>query len=405
MEHFKFLIVGGGMVAGYAMKEFVKQGLGPGELCLISADSVPPYQRPPLSKEFLAGTKEAEKLFINKGTFHDDAGIVLRLGETVTALDPAAKTVTLASGDTLGFDKLLLATGSAVRTLDLPGAALDGVLSLRTLDDCVRLKERAAQAKRLVLIGGGFIGCECACRLAEQGLDTTILYREARLLDYFLPPEISALYEGRFAQHGVKLVPQAQPAAFVGEGQVAGVQLVDGSVIPADLVLVAVGVTPATSLAAQAGLTVDRGVVVNETLETSAPDVYAAGDVAQYWDVYLKKQRRVDHEDHARQSGRHAARVMRGDRQPYEYLSMVWSDVYDISWEFYGDSRDADQVVFRGNVEAADFSAFWLQQGKLVGAMVSYNRKDTEGAVAQEWIKQGKTVEPATLQDEAVALG
>lgn len=404
MEHFKFLIIGGGMVAGYAMKEFVKQGLGPGELCLVSADTVPPYQRPPLSKEFLEGKKEAEKVFINKGTFYEDSGLTLRLGATVTALDPAARTVTLADGETLSYDKALLATGSTVRQFDLPGSDLGGILTLRTLDDCVRLREHAAQAKRLVLIGGGFIGCECACRLAEQGLDTTILYRETRLLDYFLPPEISALYEGRFAQHGVKLVPQAQIAGFVGEGKVEGVRRADGTIVPADLVLVAVGVSPATALAAQAGLTVDRGVVVNEYLETSAADVYAAGDVAQYWDVYLKKQRRVDHEDHARQSGRHAARAMLGDRQPYEYLSMVWSDVYDISWEFYGDSRDADQVVFRGNVAAADFSAFWLQQGRLVGAMVSYNRKDTEGALAQEWIKQGKAVDVVSLENDALPL-
>lgn len=404
MNTYRYVIIGGGMAAGYAVKELVKAGLQPEELCLISADNVAPYNRPPLSKEFLEGKKEAEKLFINKPSFYEESGISLRLQCTATGLDTEAKRVTLDSGETIGYEKLLLATGSDVRHLDLPGSDQDGILYLRSFDSCSLLKTRAEQAKRLVVIGGGFIGTECASRLALQGLETTILFREAHLLDFFLPPEISNLYESRFNEHGVKLVPQAQITRFTGSDMVEGVQLASGEVIPADLVLVAVGVTPAVELARQAGLAVNKGVVVNEYLETSAPDVYAAGDVCEYPDRYLGQSRHVEHEDHARNSGKHAAKAMLGDCQPYDYLALVWSDVYDISWEFYGDSRGATQVIFRGDVPSAKFSAFWLQDGRLIGAMVYYDWTKTEGALVQEWIKQGTHPDITVLEDVSVPL-
>jgi 3-phenylpropionate/trans-cinnamate dioxygenase ferredoxin reductase component len=405
MDSFKYVIVGGGMVAGHALKEMAKGDLAAGEAALVSADTVPPYNRPPLSKDFLEGTRPVEKVFINKDPFYEEHGVALRLNTAVAALDLPAGRVRLGDGEEIGYEQLLLATGSSVRRLEVPGAGLEGVQYLRGLDSCVELKQRAAEARRLVVVGGGFIGCECAARLAAQGLETTIVYREDALLDFFLPPPLCALYEERFRSHNVTLVPGAQVTGLTGTSRVEGVQLAGGDLVPGDLVLVAVGVTPAVDLAAAAGLNVAKGVLVDEFLQTSAPGVYAAGDVSEYYDPYLGQHRHVEHEDHARRSGAHAGRALLGNRAPYDYLALVWSDVYDISWEFYGESRGADRVVYRGDVPGAHFSAWWLAAGKLIGAMVCYDWTKTEGVLAQQWIKEGRSPDPAVLEDSSVELG
>ncbi|MEN6547597.1 MAG: FAD-dependent oxidoreductase [Armatimonadia bacterium] len=399
MERFAKVIIGGGMVGGFCLKEMGKLGVPKGEVCLISADSALPYARPPLSKDYLIDKKPLEKVYVNKEGFYEENGIEVRLQTRVTGLDPVKKELTLEDGDVIGYDNLVLSTGSKVRRLDLPGADLDGVLYLRTLEDCDRLKERAKQAKKLAVIGGGFIGSECASRLGDMGIETTVLYREQRLLDFFLPERLSAIYEGRFRDHGVALRPQAGVAGFMGQGELEGVKLSDGTVIEADMALVAVGVYPDLDLANAAGLRLDGNAVwVDETLQTSAAGVYAGGDVVRYPDMYLGTHRHVEHEEHARVSGRHLAHMLMGETKPYDYLALVWSDVYDLSWEFWGEFKGADEVNYRGDPESADFSAWWLKDGKLLGAMVTYtDRHDAEAAVAQAWIKEGKAVDKAAV--------
>jgi 3-phenylpropionate/trans-cinnamate dioxygenase ferredoxin reductase subunit len=237
------------MVAGFAAKEMVKQGLGAGELCIVSADTQPPYQRPPLSKGFLAGTEELEKVFINREGFYADSGIDLRLGVHAASVDLEAREVRIAEGGMIGFENLLFATGSSVRHVDLPGSDLEGVYYLRTLDDCKRLKAAAAKAKTAVIVGGGFIGTELAARLGELGPEVTFTYREKQVLSFFLTPELSALYEGRYRAHGVQLSPETNAAAFLGTEKVEAVRLEGGEEIAADMVAVAVGVTPDVELA------------------------------------------------------------------------------------------------------------------------------------------------------------
>ena len=404
MERFKIVIVGGGMVGGFCLKELAKLGVAAGEICLLSEDRAAPYQRPPLSKEFLTDQQPLEKLAVNKTGFYEDHGIVLRLGAAVTGLDPAAHTVQ-AGGAAVGYDKLVLATGSASRRLDLPGAGLDGIFTLRSLDDCVRLKEAAARARKLVVIGGGFIGTEVGARLAQGGLDTTLTYREHKLLDFFFPPEISALYEDRYTSHGVRLLPATTPAEFVGEGgQVSGVRLDSGEVLAADMVLLAVGAAPNVGLAEAAGLTVDRWLVVNESLQTSDPDIFAGGDMMAYPDRYSGTMRHLEHEEHARRCGRHLARELHGDLQPYDYLPMVWSDVYDISWEFRGDWAGVERIVYRGDVTSGQFSAWWLKQGRVIGALTPYSEDTALADAATALIKERRPVDAATLQDESVTL-
>lgn len=404
MDSFKYVIIGGGMVAGFAAKEMVKQGLGAGELCILSADTEPPYQRPPLSKGFLAGTEEVEKLFINKEPFYADSGIDLRLGARVRAVDLQARQVRMVEGGVVAFENLLFATGSSVRHVDLPGADLEGVYYLRTLDDCKRLKAAAAKAKSAVIVGGGFIGTELAARLGELGPEVTFTYREKRVLSYFLTPELSALYEGRYRAHGVQLSPESNAAAFLGNGKVEAVRLEGDEEIPADLVAVAVGVAPDVELAKADGLEVDRGIMVNEFLETPVLGVYAAGDAASWYDVNTHKHQHVEHEDNARATARHVARVMLGQRAPFDHVPMFWSDVYDISWEFWGETKAADQVVYRGELEIASFSVWWMKDGAVVGAMVTEDQHETVGKAAQAMVKARKTVEAAVLKDEEVEL-
>ena len=404
MESFKYVIIGGGMVAGFVAKEMVKQGLLEGELCILSADTQAPYQRPPLSKGFLAGTEAIEKVFINREGFYAESGIDLRLGVHVAAVDLKGQDVRIAEGGLIGFENLLFATGSSVRHVEIPGADLEGVYYLRTLDDCKRLKAAAAKAKHAVIVGGGFIGTELAARLGELGPEVTFTYRESRVLSFFLTPELSALYEGRYRAHGIQLSPETSAAAFLGTGKIEAVRLEDGEEIPADMVAVAVGVTPDVELAREAGLEVDRGILVNEFLETPVQDVYAAGDAASWYDVNTHKHQHVEHEDNARATARHVARVMLGQRTPFDHVPMFWSDVYDISWEFWGETKSADQVVYRGELDSAKFSVWWLKAGAVVGAMVTEDQHETVGAAAQAMVKARKTVDAAALADEGVAL-
>ncbi len=404
METFKFLLVGGGMVNGYALKEMAKLGLAAGDACLLSDEGVPPYKRPDLSKDLLADSKPVEKIFANKQGFYEENGVVLKLDSAATALDRDAHTIR-AGGETIGYEKLVLALGSSSRRLPLPGADLDGILTLRSLKDCEQIKQAAAQARQLVVIGGGFIGTEVGARLAQGGLSTTLTYREQRLLDFFFPAAISALYEDRFSSNGVRLLPATTPTEFVGKGgQVTGVRLDNGETLDADMVLLAVGAAPNVGLAETAGLSVDRWLIVNEFLQSGDPDIFAGGDMVAYPDKYSDTVRHIEHEEHARYCGRHIARELLGDLQPYDYLPMVWSDVYDLSWEFRGSWMGVEQIAYRGDVMSGQFSAWWLRGGRVIGALTPYSDDTTLVDTAVALIKEGRTVDAAALQDESMAL-
>jgi len=404
MEIYKIVILGGGMTAGYCVKELGKIGVGAGEVCLISADNVPPYKRPDLSKYFLADEEPAEKIFINKESFYEEKGIHLRLNTTATALDPEAHHVRLGAEE-IGFEKLVLATGSRPRRLELPGAELEGIFTLRSYADCLRLKEAAAQAQHIVIIGGGFIGTEVAARFSQRGWNVTMLYREQRLLDFFFPPEISAAYEARYQEHNVRLLPSTTPSEFIGQnGRLKGIKLDSGEILPADMALVAVGAIANVELAEAPGLQIERFVVTDEFLQTSHPDIYAGGDVIIFPERYSATKRHIEHEEHARVSGRHIARALQGEKQPYDYLPMVWSDVYDLSWEFRGSTQGAEQIVYRGDVMSGQFSAFWLKEGVVIGALTPYSQDTTLAEAAAALIKERKRVDPAALQNENMPL-
>ena len=403
MDQVKFVILGGGMVAGYAAKELVELGLPAGDLAIVSADDEVPYERPPLSKSFLAGKDTKESIRINAAEFYREHGIDMRLRCEIESVDPAAKRMRMKQGGELGFDKLVIATGARVRTLHVPGAELEGIHYLRSLDDSSRIRERASSARRAAVVGGGFIGMEVAAVLAQQGIDTTMILRSSRIWDQFFTPEMSQFFESYYVARGVKVERNASIESFSGDGAVDSVHLAGGRAIPADIVVAGVGVQPVTEFLASSGIELSDGVIVNEYLETNRPGIYAAGDVANYKDLLFGKRRRVEHWDNAVSQGQHCARLLMGERQPFRHVPYFFSDEFDLSYEFWGDTSGADMVATRGDITTKSFSVWWLSQQRVIAAFVM-NRPDDERTVAPQWIESKRPVDVRELQDTSHGL-
>jgi NADPH-dependent 2,4-dienoyl-CoA reductase/sulfur reductase-like enzyme len=396
MDTYRIVILGGGMVAGYAAKELSSLGLGRGELAIVSSDDALPYERPPLSKGYLAGKEEEQSVFINDEEFYRAHGFDVRLRTTAERLNAAARTLHLGGqgeGE-VGFERLLVATGSAVRTFDLPGADLGGISYLRTLGDSRRIREHARAGMNAVVIGAGFIGMEVASVLAGLGLHVTMLFPEERVWQAFFTPEISAFFTRYYTDRGVTILPGQSLERFEGQGQVSGVRLKSGRTLPADMVVAGIGVRPSTEALEGSGIELDNGVVVNEYLETNVPGVLAAGDVANYRDVVFEKRRRVEHWDNAVEQGKHAARVLMGDRRPFVHVPYFFSDVFDLSYEFWGDTSEADGVQHHGDLSTSSFSAWWTKRDVLVAAFVM-NRLDQEREQAPRLIEARAPLAPS----------
>lgn len=403
MPSFKYLIMGGGMVAGYAAKAFVESGIKPGELGIISADNALPYERPPLSKGFLAGRETEKDILIAAPEFYETHGIEVRLNTVVERLNPSQKTVRTSSGEEYRFENLLIATGARVRKLDVPGADLAGIHYLRSLADSRRIREESERASRAVVIGGGFIAMEVASVLAQRGLETTMVMIEDRIWKRLFTPGMSDYFRRYYEARGVRFETNAPVTAFSGNGRVQSVSLGNGKHAPADLVVAGIGVVPETGVFENTGLKIENGIVVNEYLETGIPGIYAAGDVANYRDVLFGGYRRVEHWDNAVKQGQHAARVMTGSREPFESVPYFFSDDFDLSWEFWGDTAPADRAVVRGDFETNSFSVWWLERGRLVAAFVM-NRPDEERELAPEWIRARREIAAEALADASRPL-
>jgi NADPH-dependent 2,4-dienoyl-CoA reductase/sulfur reductase-like enzyme len=398
MSKARFVILGGGMVAGYAAKQLVESGLKKGELAILSSDTAIPYERPPLSKGFLAGKDSEESIRISPEEFYAQHGIEVKLNCEISVVDPKRKQLTLKSGGEFGFDKLVIATGARPRTLDIPGAKLRNLFYLRSLDDSKVIRKAAETLHRAVVIGGGFIGMEVASVLAQKGVAVTMALNDERVFKRLFTPEMSTFFEGYYDSRGVKFARSAKVAELRGEGAVSTAVLAGGREIACDLVVAGIGVQPVTDMLANSGIDLENGVTVNEYLETNQPDVYAAGDVANYQDVLFGKRRRVEHWDNAVSQGQHCAKVLMGDRAPFKHVPYFFSDVFDLSYEYWGDSSGADDVVHRGDLSTNSFSVWWLRQKRLVAAF-TMNRPDEERDAAPKWIEAKQPVSAAKLKD------
>jgi NADPH-dependent 2,4-dienoyl-CoA reductase/sulfur reductase-like enzyme len=398
MASFKCLILGGGMVAGYCAKQYVESGGRPGELAIVSGDSALPYERPPLSKSFLAGKDSEDGILINSADFYAKSGIEVKLNTRVSSIDPRAKHLATSSGGEYAFDKLIIATGADVRRLEVPGADSGNVLYLRSLSDSKRLRDVSARTKRALVVGGGFIVMEVASVLASRGIETTVLVRQDRFGTAFFTPEMSAFFERYYVDRGVRILKQSEVAG-IENGSKA--RLRNGQTVDFELLVAGIGVRPLTGLAEAAGLPVDNGILVNEYLETPDANLYAAGDVANYPDsLFGNKRRRVEHWDNAVSQGRHLANSLLGRREPFVHVPYFFSDVFDLSYEFWGDPSQADRIVHRGDLQTSSFSIWWLSQDRLIAAF-AMNRPDEERDLPPELIRSKQVLSAGRLRDAA----
>jgi 3-phenylpropionate/trans-cinnamate dioxygenase ferredoxin reductase subunit len=366
-----YLIVGAGLAGAKAAEALRDQGFD-GSIVLIGAEPHLPYERPPLSKGYLAGTAEREKVFVHPQAWYAEHGVELRLNVAVTRIDRDARTVELADGSRLGYDKLLLATGASPRTLSVPGADAEGVYLLRTLDDSDALKALLAASSRLVVIGAGWIGLEVTAAARQAGVAVTVVESAALPLLRVLGPEVAQVFADLHVQHGVDFRFDASLTEIRTEGgRATGVLLGDGTVIEADAVLVAVGVTPNSRLAEDAGLSVDNGILLDTALGTSDPRVFAAGDVANAMHGFYNTQVRVEHWANALNQPRTVAASMLGKPADYDQLPYFFTDQYDLGMEYVGHvaPEGYDQVVFRGDVPGREFLAFWVREGRVLAGM------------------------------------
>ena len=401
MTTYKYVILGGGLVAGYAAQTFAEERSPSDKLCIVSAESTLPYERPPLSKDFLAGKKSQEDILINEPAFYKENDIEVCLDSTVERVDWQQKQLHTADNDIIGFEKLLIATGAQPRHLDVPGADLDGIYTLRRVGDAKQIRQAATQADRAVAIGGSFIGMEVASVLQSVGVATTMVFPEEHVWQAFFTPEMSTFFENYYRERGVTLMPQAEVVAFEGEnGRLTRVVLNSGSHLRADMAVVGVGVRPNTDLFAKDRLqVVDDGIVVNRFLETNIANVYAAGDIARYEDVIFGRPRRIEHWDNAVAQGQHALKNMMGQPEPFVHVPYFFSDVFDLSYEFWGDATGAQKIVHRGDIDNGRFSVWWLgPDGSLFAAFVM-DRPDEEREFAPQWIQSGKKLAVEQLAD------
>ena len=398
------VIVGAGLAASRAVETLRGEGFG-GDVTVVGAEPHLPYERPPLSKGYLQGAKERDSVFTHTSDWYAEKGVTLALGTRATRLDPAEQVLEVEGGRHLSWDAVLLATGSAPRRSRLPGEDLDGVLMLRTLDDSDRLRDTFSRVGRLAVIGGGWIGLEAAAAAREAGVAVTVFEQAELPLIRVLGPEVAQVFADLHRQHDVDLRLGVQVAGLEGrDGTVTGVRLADGEVVAADAVLVAVGAIPRTELAADAGLEVRSGVVVDAALRASAPGVFAAGDIAEAFHPLFDDWVRVEHWDNAREQGTAAARSILGQHVSYDRLPYFFTDQYDLGMEYTGLVRPGgyDEVVLRGDVPGRQFVAFWLAQGRVLAGM-GVNIWDAMDPV-RELVGSGRHVDPSRLRDLDVPL-
>ncbi len=402
------LIVGAGQAAAQAAETLRKKGhVGP--LTVVGDEALLPYQRPPLSKKYLAGAMDKDRLLLRHADHYAQHAVDLHLGFAVSNLDARAHRVEVTDGSHFEYEKLLLATGSRPRLLPVLGAELAGVYYLRTVADVDRLRTEMKPGRRAVIIGGGYIGLEVASTCREAGLEVTVLEAADRVMSRVISPVVSRFYEAEHARHGVRVLLGARLGELVstdspeaGNRRVSAVRLVDGRELPADFVLVAVGVVPDVALAHTAGLACDDGILVDEHCRTSDPAIWAAGDCTRQRNLHFDLSVRLESVDNAFEQGTSAALNMLGLATVHDKVPWFWSDQFDLKMVIVGLAAGHDQVVVRGDPAARAFSVCYLRRGELIALETVNHAKDQ--MAARKLILARARPDPAKLANDAIAL-
>lgn len=396
------VIIGGGLAGAKTAEALRTEGFT-GQVTLVGAETHLPYERPPLSKAYLSGTSTFDEAVVHPHDWYRQSNIDLRLGSRACAIDAAAHRVRLADGTTIGYDKLVLATGSVPRRLTLPGADADGVHTLRTKEDADAIRSHFGDDKHLAIIGGGWVGLEVAAAARAAGTRVTLFEAADLPLLAVLGPELAPVFADLHRDHGVDLRLGARiDAVTTRNGTATGVRLADGTTIDADALVVGVGVTPDLGLAERAGLDIDNGVLVDASLRSSDPDIYAVGDIANHDHPVLGQRVRVEHWATALNQPATAAAALLGKDATYTRLPYFFSDQYDLGMEYIGHAPRGsyDQVVVRGDLATREFVAFWLRDERITAAM-NVNVWDVVDQI-KPLIIAGAPVDTSKLADPAV---
>lgn len=402
MTRFELMIVGGGLTAARAIKEYRAAG-GNGRIALLTRERALPYHRPPLSKRYLRGEAEGKDTLVEPQEFYDDNEVELLLGTKAVSVDLREQAVLTHDGSRLRYRKLLVATGSIPRALEVEGVDLPGVFSLRSLADAASIREAASQTRDAVVVGGGFIGMEVAASLTEVGLDVTLVSRDIDLFAQLGSPEISEHLVKLYRQRGVHVLRGDEVRAFRGRSRLDTVELHVGDPIGAGLAVVGVGVRPAVP-SFVGSIAVDDGIVVDERFQTTVPGVYAAGDVARFFDPVFGRRRRIEHWSNANYQGGQVGKVLAGDDGGYDTVSTFFTESFGLTLRVFGDVSRHDDRITRGSFADGNAIVFYLDRGRLVGTLHTGQDEETEQTLTRLIRTQAEPHDIRLLGDEAVPV-
>lgn len=404
VEKFDYVIIGGGLAGGHAAKA-IRENDPSGSIALITDENHLPYDRVPLSKTYLTGNMKEDSLYVKKADFYEKQMITIIKDHKAVSLYPQNHLVKLDDESELSFKKLLLATGGHARHLTLPGSDLKNIFYLRTIDDSEAIKKEMQKSSNAIVIGGGFIGCELASSFSKKNINTTIIEAGSKILGRVFDEDTANWLGDFFARKGVKIITKTKPIKFLGkDGKVTAIELETGQKISTDFVVVGIGISPNIDLAQNAGLQVDNGITVNEFLETSLPDLYAASDVANFFSPVFGRHMRLEHYDLAIRQGETAGMNMTGKQKSFMELPYFFSIMFNLRIEVYGDMSKYDAVITRGSIgENGGFAKFYVDQG-VVNAVMLVNRKEEINQIKQLILSRRKLSDLKFLSNESMGF-
>ena len=404
MSEFELAIIGGGLASASTIKTYREAG-GEGKIALISADSTMPYHRPPLSKRYLRGEATREDTLVEPQSFYDDNDVELLLSTTAASIEPRERAVATDDDRRVRYRKLLIATGVRPRQLQVAGADLGGVFTLRSLDDATVIRDAASAARDAVVVGGSFIGIEVAASLTELGIDVTLVSRNVDLFAQLGSPEVSEHLVQLYRRHGIDVVRGDEVRAFRGHSRLDTVELHSNNPIGASLVVVGIGVTPAVGFLDGSGIAVGNGIVVNERFETNVRDIYAAGDVACFFDPRTGRRRRIEHWSNARYQGSQVGRILAGADGGYNRVATFFTESFGLTLKVFGDISHHDDRVARGSFSDGNAIVFYFADGRLVASLQAGQDDDTENQLMELIGHRATPRDMLALTDESVSLG